>query len=421
MSTPGSDLADNIVQEEEPKHIARRRDDFMPWHKVRKQFIRERQWNFETAKLVKRYLKLQTDPTDWSFDAENDDPHDPFDDIPEEIRIERPLNCLVVPGDDLLDVRSLWQSLRPHNCYMRYLGFNEGHGSNQLDTRVHVANNEVTSLDKVMRDSQVLHGPFQAIASENSQAYQYLKKYGPFHVVNLDICDSLFPTTTNDPSDYFGALHRLAEYQMKNQRTPWLLFITTQVEPGSVSAEGLQKLCQPTRSNCDSYPDFATKLGTLVPMEAFQTSDSVIEISALDDESLIRVFGVALGKWLMQLAISANPNWIVVMLTSHSYRIKVDPRVDMLSLAFQFRPKLSPPVDSTGLSNVTVKLPTFPSELESAMKLVHAVEHISDVDELLRANTELHTQMETASADLLEAAGFDREKYFAWLRSGQAD
>src|SRR6185369_6111983 len=132
-------------------------------------------------------------------------------------------------------------------------------------------------------------------------------------------------------------------------------------------------------------------------------------------------FGVALGKWLMQLATSANPNWIVGMLPSHRYGINTAPRVDMLSLAFLFRPKLSPPVDSTGLSKVAVNQPTFPSELESAMKLVQAVEHISDVDELLRADPELHTQMETASADLLEAAGFDREKYFAWLRSGQVD
>ena len=135
--------------------------------------------------------------------------NEPAAEIPEAIRIERPLRCLVVPGDDLLDVRSLWQSLRPYNCYMRYLGFNEGHGSKQIDTRVHVANNEVTSLDKVARDSQVLHGPFQSIASENSQAYQYLKEYGPFHVVNLDICDSLFPTTANNATRLFFTRPRM--------------------------------------------------------------------------------------------------------------------------------------------------------------------------------------------------------------------
>lgn len=421
MSTHSSDLADDIVQSAAPEHIAPPRDEFRPWHKVRKQFIRERQWNELIDRLVKRYLKsdLRNDEADWSLDEEEDAASGAPAEILESVRIDRPLRCLVIPGDDLLDMRSLWKRLDVRQCFIRYLGFNESHGSRQSGTRVHVANNEVTSLDRVARDSLVLGDRFQSIASPNSQAYHYVKEYGPFHVVNLDLCDSLFPTTSRTPTAYFPALYQLARYQMEHQTTPWLLFITTQVEPGVVNVPELQKLCKPMRDNCDQYPDFASRLGELLQLNVFTPPDSAIDISALTEEDMIQVFGVALGKYLLRLTASGQPNWSVQMLRSHRYGINREPRVDMLSLAFQFRRKFSPPVDATGLSNVQVIVPKFPSERECAVKLVAAVANITNVDELLQADAQLRTQMETASADLLAEAGYDRDSYLAWVRSGE--
>lgn len=420
MPGESSDLADEIVQDVLPQHIAPPRIEFEPWHKVRKQFIRERQWNELIVRMVKRYLnsELQHEYVDWSLEEESS-AAEGASEVPESIRIDRPLRCLVIPGDDLLDIRSLWNVLRPHQCFIRYLGFNQGQGSEEPGTRVHVANNEVTSLERVVRDSLVLRDRFQSIRSQRSKAYQYLREYGPFHVVNLDLCDSLFPTTTGAATDYISAMHRLAEYQMGHQTTPWLLFITTQVEPAAVSDPDLQILCKPLRRNCDNHNDFAASLGNLVPAAAIQSADSNVDISNLDDEAIIRIFGVALGKFLISLAASAHPNWAVQMLKSHRYGIKREPRVDMLSLAFQFRRRFSPPIDLTGLSTVDVAVPTFPSELDCAGKLIVAVGNITDVDELLQHDDGLRTQMKTASADLLEAAGYDREEYLAWVHEGE--
>src|SRR5438552_942659 len=135
MNGAGSEFADEIVSDAVPKHTTPAKDDFKPWHKTRKQFIRIHQWNWLVARMVKRYLKsLQTDVEDWAVDFETTDEED----IPEEILVEKPLKCLVIPGDDLLDLRSLWHSLRPLKCYIKYLGFNESHGSSEKGTRVHV-------------------------------------------------------------------------------------------------------------------------------------------------------------------------------------------------------------------------------------------------------------------------------------------
>ena len=164
---------------------------------------------------------------------------------------------------------------------------------------MHVANNEVTSLKGVLTDSLVLQDRFQSIKSPRAKAYHYLREYGPFHVVNLDLCDSLFPTKANVATDYFDAIHRLAEYQMSHQTTPWLLFITTQVEPAAVSGPELQKLCRPMRHNCNNHEDFAARLGTLVPPDALRSEDIAVDISKLADEDMVRLFGVALGKFLI--------------------------------------------------------------------------------------------------------------------------
>ena len=129
----------------------RRRAEFQPWHKVRKQYIRQRQWNKLTSRMVDRYLKsqLQNDAADWSVAEEDAEAVGTSAEVPESVRVDRPLRCLVIPGNDLLDLRSLWKEHLPHNCFIRYLGFNEVQGSDQRGTRVHVANNEVTSLARV--------------------------------------------------------------------------------------------------------------------------------------------------------------------------------------------------------------------------------------------------------------------------------
>ena len=71
MSLEDSDLAEDIVQDTLPQHTQPARDDFEPWHKVRKQFIRERQWNKLIHGMVQRLShQLAREAVDWSLDDE---------------------------------------------------------------------------------------------------------------------------------------------------------------------------------------------------------------------------------------------------------------------------------------------------------------------------------------------------------------
>lgn len=414
MTDNSSDLSDDIVPEA-PQHASFDRK-FAPWHKVRKEYVRKEQWNKFIICYAERYLKseLQAEGvSEWSTSDETLD-------IPETIRVAGPLKCLVIPGDDLLDVRSLWRDTESIQCYIRYLGFNKGHGSDQVGTRVHIAHNDVTSHKRVSTDSLVLHDRFQMVAKQNSQAYRYMKEFGPFHVVNLDPCDSLFPTRTGDLRSYYDAIHRISAFQMKEMATPWLLFITTEVAPNKVDPSQLDMLCGPTKDNVQAHSDFATAISDVVPSSVLNADTSApVDCSELSGKQLIDLFGVAVGKALLSFCSTANPQWKVAMLGSHIYGINKVLNVSMLSLAFQFSPVTAPPQDSTGLSTIDLPDPTSFDESELATKLVAAVRRISNIDEKLAAEPKLKTQMLESSADLLASAGYDRNNYVKWVNNGE--
>jgi hypothetical protein len=419
VSSQGSDFVDDIVQDELPVHTGPPRARFLPWHRVKKEYIRCNQWNDLTARMINRYWsqQLKHGNSDWPLEETED--ARPSIKVPVDVILERTLKCLVIPGEDLLDVRALWRDINQLNCRIRYLGFNESFGSDQKGTRIHVANNAVLSLPRIWHDSRVLPDRFEAIGSEQSQAYRYLREYGPYHVVNLDLCGSMFPNTAKDSKQYYEALFRLLAYQFENQRFEWLLFITTMVEPAVVHAEGLQALCKPTRDNVETHNDFADKLKSFLPENAFQNDDQSLNLAAFGEDEMVRLFGVALGKWLLALCQNARPQWTVEMRKSFRYSVNRHKGAVMLSLAFALKPNIAPPVDNTGMSSLKLKQKKYPDERECALKLAESVSHISDVDETLAADPKLKAKLRDSQADLLESAGYDRAAYVQWVDDGE--
>ena len=418
MDPIDSDFVDEIVQDRLPTHMEPPRDIFLPWHRVRKEYIRHYQWNMLTSRMIQRYWRqLQQAETEWLLDDQGADENEIQ--LPTDVALERTPKCLLIPGDDLLDVRALWRDIQPLKCAIRYLGFNESQGSDKQGTRVHVANNAVTSLPLVFTDSRVLHDRFEMIRQQSSQAYRYLKEYGPYHVVNLDLCGSMFPNTAKDPQEYYEALRGLLAYQFEHQREEWLLFITTMVEPAVVQADKLCALCNPTRQNVQKYEDFAEQITKFIPVEVFQDESAPVNITALSGEQMVRLFGVALGKWLLTLCQSSKPQWTIAMRRSYCYATAFEKGAAMLSLAFELKPNISPPIDTTGMTKIESPQRRYPDERECAVKIAESVANIRDVDTELSANPELKMKLRDAQASLLEAAGYDRAAYLKWVESGE--
>jgi hypothetical protein len=419
MNSQGSDFADEIVQDKLPTHTESPRDTFLPWHRPKKEFIRRFQWNALTARMIKRHWKqeLKLGKSEWSLD--DDENAEAGFKLPAHFAQEHCLRCLVIPGEDLLDLRALWRDIQDLNCHICYLGFNEGHGSDQKGTRIHISNNAVTSLPRVLRHSRVLHDRFEAVANENSIALRYLKEYGPYHVVNLDLCGSMFPNTVKATQEYYDALLQVLTYQFEKQKTEWLLFITTMIEPAVVDVNNLQALCGPTRENFSKYHDFAEVIIKIIPEKTFPNTGAPMDLAALSEAQMVKLFGIAFGKWLLALCQKAKPQWTVAMRRSYCHTINETKGAVMLSLAFELKPNIAPPVDTTGMTKLQLPAKEYPSEQVCALKLAESVAKICDVDSELDGNKKLKGELRDAQAELLESAGYDRVKYVKWVDAGE--
>jgi len=235
---------------------------------------------------------------------------------------------------------------------------------------VYVATNAVNSLDKVVRSSEVLHDRFQSIGNPQSVAHKRMRNAGPYHIINLDICDSLFPVTTNDPTEYYKALREISQFQCERCTHPWLLFVTTQIEPALKDDNGLAKLSDAVHQNCGGSPDFTAALHDLLARSVYSDGVAGLDLSNLADEEIYRFFGVAFGKWLLQLVATATPPWSVRLLASYRYTIKAG-IAPMFSFAFLFqRHKPVALQDKTGLSQSPIKVEKIYEEKKYALNLV---------------------------------------------------
>src|ERR1700688_1140464 len=108
-----SEFVDSILPDKVPEHVQPARDSFLPWHRVRKEFIRQYQWNDLTRRMIVKQWKreLQRPDDDWSLD---DTPPDKPLEVPEKGAQppRQPVRCLVIPGDDLLDLRALHRDVQ---------------------------------------------------------------------------------------------------------------------------------------------------------------------------------------------------------------------------------------------------------------------------------------------------------------------
>lgn len=91
----------------------------------------------------------------------------------------------------------------------------------------------------------------------------------------------------------------------------------------------------------------------------------------------------------------------------------------MLSLAFELRPNVAPPSDTTGMSAATLPPRRFPDECECAVKLAKSVANIKSVEDKLSADPNLTHTLQEAQACLLESAGYDRAAYLKWVSEGE--
>lgn len=386
MDEQSSDIVEQMFGENPAYEVPvpGKKRDFLPWHKPRKQFVRDRQWAGEIDRLL----------------TENPLPDG------------KSLTYLGLPGNDLLDLRHIHKRICVvKQCLLRFLGFNSGakaSKSDELEMNLSLA--EVRSLERVDERSDIILDEFSLLSNQRSLAYARAKAVGPFDIINLDLCDGfgIHPAGA-EYNTYYNSISALLSLQARQNR-PWLLFLTTRVDRASVDERTLELLMAKYVSNVNESAEFAHKSAHLFGM----ADEESVATGVQSELGHLRVFLTGLSKWMISLALEGRPPTSVKVKSVMGYRVADRAQeVDLVSIAFRFDPVDQPMADPLGLARAPQ---STLSEPELALSAIQKIAGIKDVDGLLSANVGLLDEATSEMASLVELARYDRDEFLAWAR-----
>lgn len=380
----GDSFSDDMFETEVYEAIMPQKRDFLPWHKPRKQFVRHHQWCCQVGQLLK-YIQ-----------------HD-----------GRVLKYLGLPGNDLLDLRYFHsQVCEPNNLRLRFLGFNSGaQPSSRASIELNISLDEVRRLGSIDERSDVIPDDFCRVADESSIACKKAMEFGPYDVINLDLCDGFASHEPGqDGNTHYDALNRLITLQAK-RKDPWLLFLTTRTGQAHIHHGVSSKFLKTYRENLNSCERFRHASG-----QCFDIDDEVtLEKAVSTSEGHLNVFLVGLCKWMIGLALTQKPQSKIEVKSAFGYRVdKAADNDDIVSIALRFEPRVGVTDDPLGLSGVSV-VPL--DECDLSARVPKRVKSRKSVDEILADNLALYEEMKTATEGLLALARYDIDAYREWVKS----
>ena len=88
------------------------------------------------------------------------------------------LRYLGLPGEDLLDIRSLRGVCEPGGIWVKYLGFDSTANLSKGEFEFHLAEHEVAQSGFINQHSRILKARIEHVANEASLAYKYTSNTG---------------------------------------------------------------------------------------------------------------------------------------------------------------------------------------------------------------------------------------------------
>jgi hypothetical protein len=374
----GGTVADEIFAVTAYEQLQPAPRDFKPWHKPRKQLVREELWGAEVE-----WLLAQKPPDDTT------------------------LRYLGLPGTDLLDLRYFYQRFCADGSHrMVFLGFDDAALPYSADRdSLNVSLQEVRGLENVAKISEILGDDFRLLGDDNSIAWDFAQRLGPFDAINIDLCNQLGHDDPHIDMTWYNAIYKICSLQNRRLR-PWSLFLTSRVNKEAVSGDALDRLVAALDHNfsvCAGFTEaFVTRFGAL--------DTTPTAIGGWDDSTFLKAMLAAIAKWLLRIAQDMRCLFSIPKMVG--YRVwPAAPCEDMVSIIFRFEPIVSIAPDRSGLANVASAMP---DECSQAVNVPRDISHMVDVDAELRASDALWELFKNSSARLLEQARYDPGLYKAW-------
>lgn len=366
------------------------RRPFKPWHKPRKQWVRRYQWHDSLLEMLRE--------THFPADA-------------------RTVRYLSLPGEDLLDVRVLREACEKAGLDLRFTGLNSVRRGSADDVQLNISESEVRGLARIHSGSMILRERFESIANRRSLAYAEVRDGGPFHAVNIDLCDHIALRAANaGQPTVIDALAEVIQLQLTNAIHPWLLFITTRVAPDRIDARNLAALIEAISDNVAVSDEFGRRAGELLRSDGDRLCAVLADPSTLDPQAFMNLFALGFGKWLLRYVGAAHPERTIQMLQGCFYAVLPD-RPDMLSLGFRCDVVQEPARDRYRLVGNGAEV-ALANEVDHALRLLDATGELFDLDEMLGQEAQLLESLTVESSDLLRAAHYDVDGapgYRSWL------
>lgn len=361
-----------------------KKNEFRPWHRPRKQYVRREQWLREVESLIS--------------------------DLKGGVR-GGVLRYLTLPGEDLLDIRYLAQKIcSNHELKFYYLGFS--HVPLEAHETIDSSAFSIKRMNCIDRSSSIVPDDIRQIGKHKSMAAGLLEKEAAFHVVNLDLCDSLASIKKRDtiPS-YFDALGALLNKQSRTTEGS-LLLLTTRMDEECVDEGDYRKLRERVCALCEETPAYKNEI-----------------ISQWNLDSALSIEDLLLGLTFQELYMLGLAQWVIDQATKHhlfvavksfnSYRVgERDPEDNLVSIAIRLKPNLGLIPDEAGLINDKGAAADAQDRKNMAITKVPAkVSKRKRVDEILKANVEALQECIDEMAELMGASGYSVEEYRAWAQS----
>ncbi len=371
--------------------------EFAPWHKPRKQWIRDRQWGALTVALINR-LGLKDSG--------------------------RSLSYLSLPGVDLLDVRSLEKVLNENSVKLNFLGLNFiESGDAEVRAEQALSLNEVRSLDFVDNDSNVINERFEDLCDDHSIANQrVLAEHKTFDVINIDLCASFARHKPGTWKSLYTAIHRLVAHQTFYRSEDWIFLITSRNDKGKVDAAAFATLMG---SIVDSFGD---DIASSYLEQQFGINYNEFKAAAYSQENLSSIehrncFTSAFGIWKLRLLIAGSPSSKSDMHEPYGYHVESDDAItDMVSMSFWCSRLPQTRGDLSGLSGFKPEDHEVRQQevfKKAADKIVRKSLECVDLDRHLLENELEFQEALVRSKSLLKKARYSIDKYEEWVELQQ--
>jgi hypothetical protein len=364
---------------------------FAPWHLPRKQWVRNNQWRGCTKRLV-RDLHLG----------------------------DRPLRYLGLPGTELLDLEVLANFCTEKALKFRYLGFNSGAQSPGQQTTQQLAEDLLKSMDSVDAGSIVAADDIIALASKTSLAYNRLRGYESFDVINLDLCDVF---TTRRGRSVHAAVKNIVEFQVNGRTQPWLLFITTAIDRDAVAPDDIAQYGGRFDENLNRCQEFRDLASEIVGQQVNAPGSGSSAFASADGVRFGKLLSVSIGKWLASL-LRQPVTWKVELKSCACYRrgmpnMRVDmppvPEPELFSLVFGVTRSAQELTDPSGLAGSRSSLVHLPdwNEVERlmALQMVRKAQRAIDLDLHLQSRPGEYQQLTEEAGALLAFRSYDIQAY----------